>query len=140
MKNNYQNSSFKIVLILFLVLWQGGLSSLITQEITFNHVSIEDGLSQSTINCAFQDHRGFMWFGTQDGLNSFDGYNFVIYRHDPTDSTSISNNWIQSIFEDRTGSLWVGTGSGLNLYDPRTKTFSAFKNDPKDSSSLLITS
>jgi ligand-binding sensor domain-containing protein len=99
------------------------------QEIEFKHLSIENGLSQTDVNCVLQDQRGFMWFGTQDGLNMYDGYTFSIFRHDPADSNSIADNYISSLFEDRSGRLWVGTNGGLNLFDAKTKTFERYQNE-----------
>ena len=108
-----------------------------TQDLKFNHLSIEDGLSQATVYSILQDHKGFMWFGTADGLNRYDGYSFEIFRNDPLDSTSISNNEIRCLYEDRSNRLWIGTlGGGLNLYDPKTKSFLIYKNDPSNPSSL----
>lgn len=105
----------------------------------FIHYSIADGLSQNTVNSIFQDSRGFMWFGTQAGLNRFDGYEFKIFKHNPADSLSISNNWIWDIFEDSRGTLWIGTfGGGLNRFDHETETFRAFRHDPKDSANTLL--
>ena len=103
----------------------------------FDHLTIDDGLSQNTINDIVQDRRGFLWIATQDGLNRYDGYSFKIFRHDPQDPNSISNNWIQDIHEDSTGQLWVGTnGSGLNRFDPETEHFTRYKHDPSDPNSL----
>ncbi len=105
----------------------------------FIHYSIADGLSQNTVNSIFQDSRGFMWFGTQAGLNRFDGYEFKIFKHNPADSLSISNNWIWDIFEDSRGTLWIGTfGGGLNRFDHETETFRAFRHNPKDSANTLL--
>src|SRR5687768_12481702 len=69
-------------------------------KLSFKHISSEQGLSNSTIEVIFQDHRGFMWFGTRDGLNRYDGYQMTIYRHDPRDTNSISDNYIRFIYED----------------------------------------
>ena len=74
-------------------------------NIRFNHLTVEDGLSQSAVTVIFQDKHGFMWFGTQDGLNRYDGYNFKIFKNIPSDSTSLTDNFIFSIYEDKTGSL-----------------------------------
>jgi len=86
--------------------------------IHFEHLAIEQGLSQSTVAAIIQDRFGFMWFGTDDGLNRYDGYQFTIFRHDPDDPASLSQGGIQEIYEDRAGALWVRTTSGgLDRYD-----------------------
>jgi signal transduction histidine kinase/ligand-binding sensor domain-containing protein/CheY-like chemotaxis protein len=91
---------------------------------TFRHLTIADGLSQNSVSSIVQDTRGFMWFGTKDGLNRYDGYNFLIFRHDPTDPGSISDSDITALFEDRAGRLWVGTRTGgLNSYDRGRERF-----------------
>ncbi|MCK6541531.1 ATP-binding protein [bacterium] len=98
--------------------------SVFSQQATFKRISIEEGLSQSAVHCLLQDKLGFIWLGTQDGLNRYDGYGFKIFRHDPQDSLSISDNWIQTIYEDRNGKLWIGTdGDGLNCYDRQSQSF-----------------
>jgi ligand-binding sensor domain-containing protein len=79
------------------------------QSMLFEHLSIEDGLSQSVVNVILQDQLGFMWFGTQDGLNRYDGQQITIFKHDPNQPESICNNFILSIYEDSEGVLWVGT-------------------------------
>ena len=89
----------------------------------FEHISIEQGLSQAHVNCIFQDNKGFMWFGTQDGLNRYDGYSFTVYRHNAYDSTSISDNYVTAIAEDAFGSVWIGTQNGLNKFDEATDAF-----------------
>ncbi|MBK9054325.1 MAG: response regulator [Chloroflexi bacterium] len=106
-------------------------------DLKFTHLSLEDGLSQTTINSLLQDSRGFMWFGTQDGLNRYDGYSFVVYRHDPNDLNSLGDNRIRVIVEDASGMLWIGTeAGGLNKYDPGTDTFTRYRHDPDDPNSL----
>jgi len=107
------------------------------RSIRFEHISLEQGLSQSVINVIFQDSRGFLWFGTEDGLNRFDGYNFKIYRPAAEDENSLSNGWITAITEDKNGFIWIGTRQGgLNRFDPRLGLFAVFKHDPGDSLSL----
>ena len=92
--------------------------------VRFEHLTSEDGLSQNAGLAIFQDSRGYLWIGTQDGLNRYDGYSFKIYKHDPDNLNSISYNSILSIAEDKNGSLWIGTwGGGLNRFDPATETF-----------------
>ena len=96
----------------------------------FRQFTIKEGLSQSALLSAMQDKQGFMWFGTANGLNRFDGYNFVIYINNPYDSTSISDNEITSIFEDAQGYIWIGTIKGiLNKFNRKTGTFEHFIPD-----------
>src|SRR3970282_602883 len=78
-------------------------------NLKFKHLNSNDGLSQNFISCILQDKTGFLWFGTKDGLNRYDGYNFKVYRHDPFDTTSVSGNFIFSMYEDSKGRLWIGT-------------------------------
>ena len=106
-------------------------------NIRFKRISIEDGLSQSSVTCILQDRKGFMWFGTQDGLNRYDGYEFWIYIHNPDDLSSISDNYIWCIYEDRSGVLWIGTyGGGLNRFNPITGRFTHYKHKPANPNSL----
>ena len=103
----------------------------------FDRISIEQGLSQSSVRAIFQDSRGFLWFGTEDGLNRFDGYVFKTYKPDPDESTSLGDRWITSIIEDRAGYLWIGTRQGgLNRYDPQTEQFRQFRHDEEINTSL----
>jgi ligand-binding sensor domain-containing protein/serine phosphatase RsbU (regulator of sigma subunit) len=92
--------------------------------IAFNHLTVEDGLSQSSVTCILQDSKGFMWFGTQDGLNRYDGYSFKIFKNDPSDSTSLSNNFIFSIYQNQSDQFFIETQGGtLHLYNPRSESF-----------------
>jgi ligand-binding sensor domain-containing protein len=79
------------------------------QNLRFERISIAQGLSHSTVNCILQDSYGFMWFGTDDGLNRHDGHDFALYNHDPDDPHSLSHNQIKSLHQDQLGTLWVGT-------------------------------
>lgn len=102
--------------ILFLFLWNGARGQ--REKIEFNHLTPRDGLSQSTGQAIFQDSEGLMWFGTQDGLNKYNGYEITVYKHNPDDPNSLSYNEIGCIYEDSRQNLWIGTlGGGLNLYD-----------------------
>ena len=101
------------------------------ERVAFRHLTIADGLSQNAVSGLVQDHRGFMWFATKDGLNRYDGYQFVVFRHDPFDSTSISDSETNIVFEDSRGRLWVGTRSGgLNRFDRIHERFSVVKAGP----------
>nr|WP_294900097.1 two-component regulator propeller domain-containing protein [uncultured Pedobacter sp.] len=88
-------------------------------------LGIENGLSNNSVRVVFQDHNGYMWFGTHDGLNRYDGYEFEIFRNRINDSTSIPHNFVYTIAEDISGKLYVGTGQGVSLYDPLSKKFSS---------------
>lgn len=104
--------------------------------INFGHIKSEDGLSNSTIETILQDKRGFLWFGTRDGLNRYDGSMMIIYRNSGTNSNSISDNYITSLYEDQQLNLWVGTVNGLNKFDARRNKFTQMKNNPKDPQSI----
>ncbi len=103
----------------------------------FEHISLAQGLSQSSVYAILQDHKGFLWFGTEDGLNKYDGYTFKTYRHNPSNQSSLSANFAQALYEDRDGTLWIGIeNGGLNKFDRRTETFTAYRNIPNDPQSL----
>ncbi|MFC2083755.1 two-component regulator propeller domain-containing protein [Bacteroidota bacterium] len=107
------------------------------EPIKFEHISIEQGLSSNRIMCIIQDSKGFLWFGTGYGLNKYDGHDFIIYKHDPSNSNSLSNNRVRKIFEDHIGILWIGTdGGGLNRYDPATDKFTHCLHDENNPKSL----
>lgn len=89
----------------------------------FQHININDGLSLSSVYCVFRDSKGYMWFGTEDGLNRFDGYHFEIFRSDINNSNSICYKWIESIAEDSQGHLWFGSRKGLSCYNPARDVF-----------------
>ena len=107
------------------------------QHLRFERISLEQGLSQSTVFCMLQDSQGFMWFGTEDGLNKYDGYTFTVYKNDSDDPNSLGSNWISAMLEDDSGALWIGTrDGGLDRYDRTLDQFTHYRNDPEDSTSL----
>jgi PAS domain S-box-containing protein len=107
------------------------------QNLRFEHLGIDQGLSQSNVICVLQDSRGFMWFGTRDGLNKYDGYKFTVYKNNADDKNSISNNYVQAVKEGKNGCLWIATrGGGLNRYDRQKNQFTSFKHDPKNKYSI----
>ncbi|MCP4410783.1 MAG: hypothetical protein GY807_24195, partial [Gammaproteobacteria bacterium] len=75
----------------------------------FERITVEQGLSQGTIYCILQDRRGFLWFGTQGGLNKYDGYGFTVYQADPNNPHSVGSNEVVALHEDHEGRLWIGT-------------------------------
>ena len=112
-------------------------SSRYNPSIRFERIGIEQGLSQNSVNVILQDSQGFLWFGTQDGLNRYDGYTFTIYRPDVDDPSALSDRWVTALAEDSSGNLWVGTRQGgLNRFDPRSGSFTTFRRDPSQGSSL----
>jgi len=107
------------------------------QHLRFERISLEQGLSQSTVFSMLQDSQGFMWFGTEYGLNKYDGYTFTVYKHDPEEPNSLSGNWVSALLEDDSGTLWIGTSDGgLNRYDRKLDQFTHYRNDPENPSSL----
>lgn len=98
-----------------------------SQQFQFSHYKVSDGLTQSEILCIFQDSEGYLWIGTQNGLNKFDGYTFEHFFYDPADTTTLSNSWIFDVTEDRNGILWIGTKDGLNRYDKQAGRFSRIR-------------
>jgi signal transduction histidine kinase/ligand-binding sensor domain-containing protein/CheY-like chemotaxis protein len=90
---------------------------------TFESITTADGLIQNTVLSIIQDHSGFIWIGTADGLNRYDGKRFVSYTHKNSDSTSLSDNFVAELFEDHLGRIWIGTRSGLNVYDEKNNSF-----------------
>ncbi len=113
--------------IIFFILSSFSLSLLAQNEnIIFEQYTVDNGLSQSTANCLFQDSKGYLWIGTQDGLNRFNGKDFDIFYNDPLNSKSISNKWIYDITEDKKGNIWVATLFGLDKFNRRDETFQRF--------------
>ncbi|SDK67648.1 Signal transduction histidine kinase [Pedobacter sp. ok626] len=97
------------------------------QKINFTSLKTKDGLSSNTINAILKDRYGIMWFGTEDGLNKFDGTNFTVYKHKSDDPTGIQANDIRAIHEDKSGNLWIGSSGGsLSLYDRKKNSFINF--------------
>lgn len=99
-------------------------------KLKFYHLTNSNGLSQNTINCILQDKTGFIWIGTNGGLNKWNGYNFINYIHSKNDSTSIGQGRINHIYEDDTGKIWIGTfQGGLSLYDEKNDRFIRYYNN-----------
>jgi ligand-binding sensor domain-containing protein/signal transduction histidine kinase/DNA-binding response OmpR family regulator len=87
------------------------------------YLGIEQGLSNNSVRCIYQDHNGFIWFGTFDGLNRYNGYEFKIFRNKSYDSTSLPYNYINTMSEDHHKNLWIGTGKGIGIYNNLTSKF-----------------
>ena len=103
----------------------------------FKQITTDQGLSQSDVNAIFQDQKGFMWFGTHDGLNKYDGYNFKVYKPSNSQKNAISSNLVWKITDDSSGNLWIGTtGGGLNHFDVKSEVFTSFRHSPQDPTTI----
>lgn len=125
-------SALRAAGILLCVLLLGRPSAVHAQaSVVFHHLTVQQGLSQGSVNCILQDTQGFLWFGTQDGLNRFDGYTITVFRHDPDDPHSLNDNWVLSIAEDTAGALWVRTMNSplLNRFNRTAETFTHVHRD-----------
>lgn len=137
MLNFFSKTNFK--LILFLIVTQCFLMSKIYAQgdIYFEHITTHDGLSQNDVNTIYQDKQGFMWFGTHDGLNMYDGYNFTVYNLNEKKKNSINSNLIFTLTGDNKDNLWIGTsGNGLNLFNKSLEKFTHFTHDPEIPNSI----
>ena len=105
-------------------------------DLSFRHLTTEDGLSQDHVVAILQDHRGFMWFATGEGLNRYDGNSFVVYKNDPSDPRTLSHNFIRDVFEDAQGYLWVAAYPVINKFDPRTERTTRYRHDPNNPKSF----
>jgi len=115
--------NYYLLLCHFCLLLLGGHAVLAQEQYRYRTISAEQGLSQGVVNCILQDTHGFMWFGTQDGLNRFDGNGVTIFKTNPLDSNSLATNFINCLFEDKAGLLWIGTDGGLSTYNLYTGKF-----------------
>ena len=128
--NNYK--PYRWVFLLLILPFQA-----FSQEFIFEHITTEQGLSQSTVNSIIQDERGFLWFGTNDGLDKFDGYAIQRYSHDKNNPKSLNKNSVLKLYEDKEGIIWIGTyGGGLNRFDYRLQEFKSYEHNPDDIHSL----
>lgn len=128
MKNLSAGILFFSLLLAAMATWGGNF--------IFRKYQVNDGLSENTVQAIIQDKKGFIWLGTKDGLNRFDGNEFRIFRNDPTDPGSIGNSFIRSIFEDADGKLWIGTDHQLYIYDPAYESFALFNEKTSEGVSV----
>ena len=126
-----------IITLLSLLRPLGGLA----EELHFRHYNNKQGLSHNTVYCSLQDKRGFMWFGTEDGLNRFDGHTFKVYRHNSYNPNSLPGDHLNFLFESSDERIWICTSAGTCYYDHKTDTFHSFRlssaqNEPESFSAV----
>ena len=102
----------------------------------FQHLSMDQGLSQNRVFAITQDKYGLIWIATEDGLNRFDGYKVEVYRNERGNKNSLPNNMVQCLFTDSHGIVWIGTANGLAYYDYQSNSFRSFFHSDKDKNSL----
>ncbi len=142
-RNFFKNFGEYMRAILFYILFSLSLAGMTQSPVLyFRNLTTLEGLSHNKVNCILQDQRGFTWIGTDDGLNRYDGNRFQIFRHDPTNSASVSGNIITDLLEDKDGVLWIATqDGGLSRYDfrlPVSQQFRQFRHSVSDTSSIPI--
>lgn len=132
----------KQYLVLFWLLSGWGVSALAANNPHLGYLGIEHGLSNNAVTAIYQDHYGFMWFGTYEGLNRYDGYNFKVFKNRLKDSSSLANNWIVAIHEDSKKNLWVGTKKGISVYNAINGKFTSvyFKSPSRSKLKMLSSS
>jgi len=133
-KRKYQIVT-KIIFLYLLLLPQALWAQYSNMQV--ENFSINNGLSQSVVTCILVDKFGFIWVGTQDGLNRYDGYQFDTYRYSPYNNNSLSSNYIQAMCEDKNGNIWIATQNGLNKFDRNAGLFYRFMNEANNPNSLF---
>lgn len=119
------------ICLLFLCIGVNCVFSEVPEQINFSYISINEGLSQSTVFSIDQDQRGNMWFATYDGVNKYDGYSFTVYQHNEEDPNSIANDISRIVKTDSQGRVWIGTRDGLSYYDEEKDKFRNFFYEKK---------
>jgi len=119
-----------VVCLLLAIIWQNNFAQYSTLK--FDYLTIQQGLSSNNNNVIFQDSKGFMWFGSYEGLNKYDGYSMRVYRKEPQNDNSISYDYINSVAEDKNGYLWIATSNGLNRFDRYSDIFTRFYSGTAD--------
>jgi signal transduction histidine kinase/ligand-binding sensor domain-containing protein/HPt (histidine-containing phosphotransfer) domain-containing protein len=127
----------RVKLLLFILLCLNIFSfPLSSKELNVEHYYREQGLSQASVQALLKDNQGYLWVGTADGLNKFDGYNFEIFKNNSQLKNSLSNSNILSLFEDNQNKIWIGTQGGLNLFNKKTNNFKVYKHNTSNKNSL----
>ncbi len=126
-----------INIIVFLLLLLSSILFAQNKPIQFNRINSSNGLSQNKATAIVQDHNGFIWIGTEDGLNKYDGYNFQIFKRIPGDSLSLNDNWVNTLHVAKDGAIWIGgLFAGLSRYNSATNNFTSYNHDHSNPNSL----
>jgi len=120
------------IIILQIILFNINTVVSYASNINFRNITNEDGLSQSTAETIIQDKKGYMWIGTNDGLNKYNGYDFKVYKHDEKDINSIANNYIVDLQQDDSGNIWVGTADGLSKINTENDKITNYFSSEKE--------
>ena len=127
----FQNFIYLNHIILFLFLFVPAMLLSQQPEFRFKHITTQTGLSNNNITCITQDHMGFMWIGTMEGLNRFDGSNFKVFKKELNNPGSLADNMVFDIYLDHNSTIWIGTQTGISVYNPDLENFSNFLPDPE---------
>jgi len=130
------NHILRLILVISLFCLAATLQLQAQSKLRFSHLTVDDGLSSNRIRCIHKDSKGYLWLGTDVGLDKYDSYQVRKYRSSEKQSGTISSDILTCIYEDREKNLWFGTYNGLNLYDSSKDNFKAFKTNPDDKNSL----
>lgn len=130
----YKNTYIKLAALLACLVFNISLNA---AESSTQQFTITEGLSNNSVKTIFQDSRGFLWIGTQDGLNRYDGYNFEVFKSGGENGESLAGNCITAIEEDRNGNIWIGTShNGISILLNNTGTFKHYQAKPDDATAL----
>ncbi len=126
-----------LMLAACLVVLKGPLAAQDRENAHFTRISINEGLTQAAIKAILQDHHGFIWVGTEEGLNRYDGAGFLNFYHEPENPTTLPHNWVSCLLEDANQNLWIGTlGGGIARFDETSQSFISYQHDQDDPNSL----
>ncbi len=134
-ENEIESKIIHVFLLFLLILYIQIRGTAQNQQILFEHLGVEEGISTASITCVYQDSKGFLWIGGYGGLIRYDGYDAIAFYHDPEDSLSIGDNRITCVIEDQKENLWVGTQRGVNYFNRKTEAFTRL-HDPKNEASI----
>lgn len=126
----------RILNITILCVLSAEFSFALKSDMTFHYLTADDGLSQNKVYCVLRDSKNYVWFGTEDGLDRYDGSQLEVYKNDPKNPKSICGNRIVCIAEDTEKNIWIGSYDGLSLYIPDDDSFISFRNNPSDRNSI----